>query len=268
MYISDLLDEKGSFYSLEKLQKIYEIKTNFLIYASLQNSVKANLSTLKIQTESNNPKPSVPFNIRIFCTNKKGTKHIYNTIIADNVIPLGKIKWGKYFEFSDSQWENIYSYPFQCTKNSKLQWLQFRINNYILTTNSFLFKIRKVDTKLCCLCKSSEETIIHLLWDCPKVKELVTSIITLCYAKGINITLDNKSFIFGINVSKEINFILLIIKSYIYRKRCRQESLSIQELQTDLKTHITTFKYTATQQGKYNEFINQWNTWLFLLDRP
>ena len=126
-----------------------------------------------------------------------------------------------------------------------------------------------MDTKLCCLCKSSEETIIHLLWDCPKVKELVTSIITLCYAKGINITLDNKSFIFGINVSKEINFILLIIKSYIYRKRCRQESLSIQELQTDLKTHITTLKYTATQQGKYNECcINQWNTWLFLLDRP
>jgi hypothetical protein len=39
-------------------------------------------------------------------------------------------------------------------------------------------------------------------------------------------------------------------------------------LLNDCKTHITTLKYTANQQCKYNEFINQWNPWLFLLDRP
>ena len=266
--MSDLLDDKGSFISLEKLQKNYKIKTNFLTYASLQMSIKKNLTTYRIEMEKNNPKPIIPHNIKIFCTSKKRTKHIYNTLIADTIIPLGKRKWEKHFEISDSQWKNIYSHPFQYTKSSKLQWLQFRINNHILTTNSFLFKIRKVYTKLCCLCKESEETIIHLLWECQKVQDLLESIVSLCHSKGITIRLEKKSFIFGLNDSKEINIIFLIIKSYVYRKRCRQESLSIQELLNDCKTHVNTLKYTANQQCKYNEFINQWNSWLFLLDSP
>ena len=268
VYISDLLDENGSFLSLENLQKIYKIKTNFLIYASLQNSIKSILASQKIIMQTDNPKPFIPFNIKIFCTNKKGTKHIYNTLIAEKVIPLGKMKWGKIFEISDNQWGKIYSYPFHQTKNSKLQWLQFRINNYILTTNSFLSKIGKVDSKLCSLCKNSDETILHLLWDCPKAQDLIQSFLTLCNTKNVNITLHRKSFIFGISLSQEISIICLIIKSYIYRKRCRQQNLSIQELIIDIKTHITTLKYTATQQSKYNEFMKQWNNWLFLLDRP
>lgn len=36
----------------------------------------------------------------------------------------------------------------------------------------------------------------------------------------------------------------------------------------DIRTQVTTIKYIATQQGKYNNFLNQWNKWLFLLDRP
>jgi hypothetical protein len=40
VYVSDLLDDKGFFISLEELQKNYKIKTNFLTYASLQSSIK------------------------------------------------------------------------------------------------------------------------------------------------------------------------------------------------------------------------------------
>ena len=59
IYISYLFDESGMFYSLYDLQKHYKIKTNFLRYASLQNSIKANISTITIQKENNNPKPIV-----------------------------------------------------------------------------------------------------------------------------------------------------------------------------------------------------------------
>ena len=186
IYISDLLDEKGCFYSLENLQKIYGIKTNFLIYASLQKSIKTSLTTLKIPMGTNNPKPFVPINIKIFCTNKRGTKQIYNTLISETITPLGQTNWENLFNSSESQWEKTHLNPFQYTKNSKLQWLQYRITNHILTTNSFVFKIGIVDTKLCCFCKSSEETIVHLLWDCPKVQELISSFITIGNSKGIS----------------------------------------------------------------------------------
>ena len=38
-----LLDEQGTFYSLSELQSKYKIKTNFLVYASLQTSVKSTM---------------------------------------------------------------------------------------------------------------------------------------------------------------------------------------------------------------------------------
>ena len=50
----------------------------------------------------------------------------------DKTTPLGVLKWGKQFNFSDTQWENICVFPFQYTKHPKLQWLQFRINHYII----------------------------------------------------------------------------------------------------------------------------------------
>jgi hypothetical protein len=51
--VSDPLDDKGSFISLEELQNNYKIKTNFLTYASLQNSIKTNLTTYRIEIENN-----------------------------------------------------------------------------------------------------------------------------------------------------------------------------------------------------------------------
>lgn len=265
VYIADLLDENGNFYSLQDLQKKIKIKTNFLNYASLRNSIKASLSSSKIQIGTNSPRPFLPHNIKTFCNNKKGTKHIYNILTTENITPLGKVKWGKFFEILDLQWENIFTFPFLYTKDSKLQWLQFRINQYILTTNSFLFKIGKTDTKLCSLCQSNEETIVHLFWDCLHVQNLLSHFISICDGKGLHITLEEKSFILGTPNSIYLGIIFLIIKSYIYRKRCLQENLSIQELLIDLKTHITTLKYTATKQGKYNNFLNQWTDWLFLM---
>ena len=151
----------------------------------------------------------------------------------DKTTPLVVLKWGKQFNFSDTQWENIFVYPFQYTKHPKLQWLQFRINNYKLTTNYFLFKLGKLDNNTCGLCKGAEESIIHLLWDCPMTKALIASFKNICTTKGLNIIFE-KAFIFGIFYRKERYIISLIIKSYIHRKRCLQENILVHELLIDL----------------------------------
>ena len=66
-------------------------------------------------------------------------------------------------------------YNFQCTKSSKLQWLQYRINQHTLTTNTIVYKIGLKVDNLCSFCTNSEETIIHILWECLKVQEVLTS---------------------------------------------------------------------------------------------
>ena len=46
-----------------------------------------------------------------------------------NYIEMTKIKWGRHFNITDLQWKKYYNISFQCTKSSKLQWLQYQIIN-------------------------------------------------------------------------------------------------------------------------------------------
>lgn len=179
------------------MQNTYGIKTNFLNIASLKNSIKSFLLNLEVQKEASNPKPIHPHNIKIFCTQKKGTKDIYNILTAENIIPMsiGTIRWGKSFNMSETKWKKIFIFPFVHIKNSKLQWLQFRINNHILVTNSFLFKIGKVHSNICSFCQNNEETILHLLWECLDVRNLLSRFTSICETKEVHFTLDRESFI-------------------------------------------------------------------------
>ena len=53
----------------------------------------------------------------------------------------------------------------------KLRDFQFKINNKILVTNSFLYKINKIDNYLCSYCQKETESILYLLFGCDVVKE-------------------------------------------------------------------------------------------------
>ena len=56
----------------------------------------------------------------------------------------------------------------------KLQEFQYKVNNYILVTKSFLYKINKLDNDRCSLCDQESETISHLFIHCNKVKMFLT----------------------------------------------------------------------------------------------
>ena len=101
MFISDLLDENGCFLNIQDLQNKYNVETNFLIFYGLQKSIKAFMKSLMIIKEEENFKPFVPFNLKLFCTTKKGTKIMDKTFNVDtNVISLNKHTWGRNFTLS------------------------------------------------------------------------------------------------------------------------------------------------------------------------
>ena len=75
---------------------------------------------------------------------------------------------------------------------------QFKVNNKILTTSSFLGKINKIDNKRCSFCEHDKEIIKHLFVDCPKVKEIWESVKRWLKTHGnlvVNIT--DKTLIFA-----------------------------------------------------------------------
>ena len=54
----------------------------------------------------------------------------------------------------------------------ELRDFQFKINDKILLTISFLYKINNIDNNLCSYCQKETESILHLLFGCDVVKEL------------------------------------------------------------------------------------------------
>ena len=67
-------------------------------------------------------------------------------------------------------WSKSYSLPFLCTRESKLQIFQFKLLHRRISTNRYLFKIGLISSELCSFRESSTETLLHLFWECPRVK--------------------------------------------------------------------------------------------------
>ena len=62
----------------------------------------------------------------------------------------------------EDEWRNIYILTAKVTICTNLRILQYKILNNILYLNARLFKIHIVDSRLCSLCNSAEESVLHL----------------------------------------------------------------------------------------------------------
>jgi hypothetical protein len=90
----------------------------------------------------------------------------------------GQKKWEEILTLGldEAKWREIFKLSFIVTQNTKLQWLQYRINQRILGTNTFLYKIKVKDNAFCTFCQEDEETIEHLFWNCEIVQAFIDEI--------------------------------------------------------------------------------------------
>ena len=145
-----------------------------------------------------------------------------------------------------------------------------RINHFVLTTNTFLVKIKLKTNPLCTFCGKHQETMIHLLWECDKVVSLLDNFDKwLIENVHSSINYNKKSFIFGIINSKHSNvqnLILMQIKHYIYSCRCLNKALNLQGLQKSIKNLYEKEKYAALLAQNIELFDREWAKWQVLLD--
>ena len=174
--VIDLIDEDGLFYEFQRLREIYGIHGTYLDYMYMQliNRTprpwrdKINENSMKIASY----KYSVQINCFVFnlLRNRQGCRGIYDKIIPVNEV-ITPNKWiNEIGDIQIEEWKKI-NKNLNYIKEIKLRDFQFKINNRILVTNSFLFKIKKKDTNQCSYCNQEAETILHLLFYCGKVEQ-------------------------------------------------------------------------------------------------
>ena len=219
---------------------------------------------------SNVERPFIPFNFEVLLCDKKGSRRFYNIFISSKKVVRKYLdKWENKMQinFNLCKWSLVFKVPFTCTVDTKLRWFQFRLIHRILGTNSFLFKINKVDSNVCVFCKEEEETLIHLFCSCIYSINFWTSLVYWVKDKiDISLYLDNKVILFGNanNSLKCLNLILLLSRFHIYKMKMNEKLPSFSLFKKDIRKYYILEKYMSVVNGEVQKFRSKWEQYLVL----
>ena len=82
-------------------------------------------------------------------------------------------KWISHFQayaVEEIDWSETYSLLFLCTRESKLRVFQIKSIYRRISTNRYLFKFGLSSSEQCSFCENTSESLLHLVWECPKTK--------------------------------------------------------------------------------------------------
>ena len=221
VYVNDLLfdfDNKRScdFYKRKGLN------TDFLTWTGLRLSVPIELRSF-VLTPDTDPIIFKHNNIQ-FDTYTAKCKQFYKLLIASKAkLPNMSKKLISDFDVPNSL-QQIYSLPHAVASETYIWSFQYKVLNYILYTNTKLYKIGLVLSDKCTFCKSSKEDLYHLFFECSHVQSFWKKITSWWFNLGkenINVTL--KEIILGLpNRTDIINYLLILGKLCIWecRKAC------------------------------------------------
>ena len=167
-------------------------------------------------------------------------------------------------QIAEDELSDIFSITYDVTVESKLHSFQYMILQRALVTNEKLFKWKIKDTNCCQICHQDVETIEHLFYECEIVKKLwLDTWNTLHSALGA-VPTDREGILLG-KIYKDkhelINHIVLIVKRYIYKKRCWEENVSPRGVLYDIKAYCETEKQIAWEKrdpAVYDKYEKKW----------
>ena len=191
------------------------------------------------------------------------TYRLINGIDDQNVIQK-VVKWEHLFEQSFTYGDFLYQFRrvFLVTNVPKLRAFQYRLLHRAIPTNIQLHKWKMYDSELCSFCENEKETYVHLFLQCPIVSVLWRNVITFMSRYNNHaVTLTTKNVMLNeiVNPPSSIdNFICLLLKQYIYARRCMKQSLCFQEFQRYLRKIESIEKYIAIKNKKLDVHNSKW----------
>ena len=141
------------------------------------------------------------------------------------------------------------------TTNSYRRNFQYKILHNILYLSKKLYIYGKIDSPLCSIYHSNDETVTYLFCECVCVSQLWSQL-RIFFSTDLNLPLlTPQTAIFGFLVEtdkcifKITNHLLLIFKMYIYKSR-EKGSVDISSLINELRKIKTLEKNIATNDTK------------------
>ena len=246
--LCDLLNEdKSDFLSFEEVRqkchcnyftKYYSLLSN--IPTSFKKIIKANLTSFDFSRFI----PKDVFTERLL--SNRCLKFVYNILVHKKVEqPDSKFfAWKQLLDCEIDDWQIYFDIVKRCCRDPYLRNFQYKFLHRIVPTNVFLYKIRLKDTKLCTFCKSCDETVEHLFYDCPVTKNFLKQFFDQLKLYYSNIELDKKHFLLGFSEeSLLLNLLVIIAKQYIFKCKLDEKKPNLTELRGKIKKYMSTEFY-------------------------
>ena len=271
--IGDFFDAHGNLLAKQDFEHKFNIQEICLLqYQGLCSAIKKFIRNCNLDMDSYEASyPYIPFHISCLLKNKKGCKDVYCILNSEVHSPTAISKWNTVFENDPLDWKSIFTVCFKTTKDSSLQWFQYRLIHRIIPVGSYLKKIQIKPTDTCTLCKETVETIIHLFFECEKAtylwNELHYRILDVIHV-DVNFTL--KTVLFGersYTCNKPINIILLATKQYLYTCSKKEKNPNIMELLFVLHQKYEVEKLVAYKNLNSRKFTKTWGIWKTFFER-
>ena len=261
----DIIDEYGVSLSWQDVQQKYSL--NGPLVFRWYGLIKSISTTWKDELQRNIPHSSENNrNEHCIITSKTAYQKLLKPITKPPTVQNSLINL---LGLTDINWKKVYMLPRQATIESSLRSFQYKILNNILYLNEKLFKFKMVDSPLCSLCETENESVPHLFCECAVTSNLLeqfrlrVSDISL-FGK---IDIDPQTIIFGAwNLNKPdfilINHMILLFKRYIYLRRHDRHGPNITGLKSFTK-HIETVECRiAFDKEKLSFHYKKWETLL------
>ena len=153
---------------------------------------------------------------------------------------------------------------------TNLRKFQYKILNNILYLNARLFEMHIVDSGLCSMCNSAEESVLFLLLECRISAALWPQVKSWC-TRAINLSdLCPKIIYFGISSGTSDNLVLnnhiiLLYKKFPYDYRNDAYRISLRSFQHYLLRIQEIERKIASDKNKLTSHLKKWDNLLDIL---
>ena len=274
VFFSDLLGKDKQFLKYEEISNNIGINTNFIQYNGLIHAINIYKNNLNLKSQENNiTRPIQPTCIKVLNRDEKGCQTVYRILIENKNVPTAQGKWEREEQIPENfQWNKVYTTLHTLTKDTHLKWFQYRLQNRILATNTYLTKIGIKNSESCSFCNTQRETLKHLFYECDIVKNFWDSVKDWFNLKIPQHTFPNLTpaeTIFGLTNTQDaeiINWIILVAKKYVYYNRIKNSVPCIQVFEKYLGMYFKTEKQVAFSNCEWKSFDNKWSMYKHIFE--
>ena len=260
--VKDLIDSENKLIKYDTLMVLYPNSMNWLEYNSLINAIPKSWIESMCTLVTNNAD-----NCFEFLRKKPNvTAYMYNKLLGTNQAHVKVYqRFSKTIEMTEIEYQKAFLDLKQVTNITKYRDFQYRLLVNDIHTNTRLYYWGITNSQKCELCNEETQTIQHLMYECK-----VSADIWVKFQTFISEEIDCDGGILQFEVQNiflnkvhpkpahVINFLMLVVKQYIFAKKCLAKPIRFQEIIRKFKMEYEMEKFTATNTNKIKYHAIKW----------